>query len=168
MKIDGKALREAAEAHEARLASAAWTPSDVGDDSWVDEIASAASAPSQPKRMPQAQPMPRDIEPDVRSPASPPHLEVQGRAVETLTDMKHWRPSGTDAALPAWLEVAAGNPHTYDAPDATRMGVFARIRPATYDRLRLIQQRVGLRTAAGTWEFLLRLGLAAAERLPSR
>ena len=44
----------------------------------------------------------------------------------------------------------------------------ARVRPATYDRLRMLQQRVGLRTTAGAWEFLLRLGLAAAERLQNR
>lgn len=70
--------------------------------------------------------------------------------------------------LPTWLEAAAGNPHTYDAPDATRRAVCVRILPGTYERLRLVQRQAKLRTLAGAWEFLMRLGLAVAERLPRR
>ncbi len=66
------------------------------------------------------------------------------------------------------LEAAAGNPHTYDAPDATRRAVCTRILPGTYARLRLVQRQARLRTLAGAWEFLMSLGLAVAERLPSR
>ena len=96
-----------------------------------------------------------------------PGLESIERAVETWTDAVNRRPIGSDA-VPSWLETAAGNPHSYDSPDASRTSVCARVRPATYDRLRMLQQRVGLRTTAGAWEFLLRLGLAAAERLQNR
>jgi hypothetical protein len=38
--------------------------------------------------------------------------------------------------------------------------------PTTYAQLQSTQRRMGLRTVAEAWEFLLRLGLAAAERLP--
>ncbi len=67
--------------------------------------------------------------------------------------------------IPGWLQAAAGNPLTYDAPDAARTAVCVRILPSMYSRLQQAQARLGLRTTAGAWECLLRLGLAAAERL---
>ena len=89
------------------------------------------------------------------------------RSLEMLTEAVNRRPTGNDA-VPARLETVAGSPHSYDSPNASRIGAGARILPGTYDRLRFIQRRVGLRTTAGAWEFLLRLGMAAAERLPTR
>jgi hypothetical protein len=67
--------------------------------------------------------------------------------------------------IPAWLQEAAGDPLTYDAPDPTRITVCVRIRPAHYARLQLLQARLGLRTTAGAWEYLLRTGLSAFERM---
>lgn len=166
MKIDPKALREAADAHAKRLESPLWTPSDgEQDDSWVESITSAAAGEPVREKTPRPRPIDRGSHEEEWAPQRQPGLESIERAVETLTDAVNRRPVGNDA-VPGWLETAAGNPHSYDSPDASRMGVCARIRPATYDRLRLIQRRVGLKTTAGAWEFLLRLGLAAAERLP--
>lgn len=186
MKIDFNELRAQAAAHSERLNSPLWAPSDAKDDSWVDWVASeAASASASPASAPRAQRTAREPPPDAwapesqprrdslegppddRVPESQPRMDSLERAVGTLTDAVNRRPAGSDG-IPGWLEFAAGNPHTYDSPDPTRVGVFARIRPATYDRLRMIQHRVGLRTIAGAWEYLMRLGLAAAERLPAR
>lgn len=169
MKIDPKALREAADAHAKRLESPLWTPSEgKRDDSWVDSFTSAASGAPGVEKAPRPRPIGQGShQDDVWSPQRQPGLESIERAVETLTDAVNSRPVGSDA-VPSWLATAAGNPHSYDSPDASRTSVCARVRPATYDRLRMIQQRIGLRTTAGAWEFLLRLGLAAAERLPNR
>lgn len=54
-----------------------------------------------------------------------------------------------------------------DAPDSERTGVCVRILPTTYAQFQQIQRRMGLRRIAGAWEFLLKLGFAAAERLPA-
>ena len=79
------------------------------------------------------------------------------------------RQSGDAAAsetdVLAWLERAAGNPRSYDIPDGTRISVCARILPSTYRQLQAAQRRLKLRTRAGTWEYVMRLGLSAAERL---
>ena len=169
MKIDPKALREAADAHAKRLESPLWTPSEgKRDDSWVDSFTSAASDAPGAEKTPRPRPMVQGSdEEDVWSPQRQPGLESIERAVETLTDAVNRRPVGSDA-VPSWLVTAAGNPHSYDSPDASRTSVCARVLPPTYQRLRSIQRRLGLRTTAGAWEFLLRLGLAAAERLPAR
>ena len=67
-------------------------------------------------------------------------------------------------AVPAWLVEAVGNPLTYDAAAANRKDVCARVDPALYRRLQEAKARFGLRTTAGAWEYVLRAGLAAAER----
>ena len=132
MKIDPKALKEAADAHAKRLESPLWTPSDGDrDDSWVESITSAASGGPVREKAPRPRPMDRGSHEDVWAPPSQPGLESIERAVESLTDAVNRRPVGNDA-VPGWLETAAGNPHSYDSPDACRMGVCARIRPATY------------------------------------
>ena len=71
-------------------------------------------------------------------------------------------------AVPTWLQAAAGDPQSYDVPDPARMSVKVRVRPTIYARLEQARSRFGLQTMAGTWECLLRLGLAAAERMPAR
>lgn len=68
--------------------------------------------------------------------------------------------------VPTWLLTAAGDPRSYDAPDADRQSVCVRIQPHTFEQLRSVQERLGLRTQAGAWELLLRLGLAAFDHLP--
>ena len=66
--------------------------------------------------------------------------------------------------VPAWLVEAVGNPLTYDAATPTRKDVCVRVEPALYRRLQETKARFGLRTTAGAWEYVLRAGLAAAER----
>lgn len=168
MKIDPNELRAAADAHAKRLASPLWTPSEgEKDKSWVDSLSSAASAGPVLESASQPRPKAQGSHQDEWVPQSQPRLESLERALETLTDVVNRRPVDSEA-VPGWLEMAAGNPHTYDSPDPSRASVCARVLPPTYERLRLIQRRIGLRTTAGAWEFLLRLGLAAAERLPAR
>jgi len=66
--------------------------------------------------------------------------------------------------VPAWLTEAIGNPLTYDAAAANRQDVCARVDPALYRRLQAMKPRLGLRTTAGAWEYVLRAGLAVAAR----
>jgi len=66
--------------------------------------------------------------------------------------------------VPAWLVEAIGNPLSYDAAAPHRKDVCARVDPALYGRLQAMRDRLGLRTTAGAWEYVLRAGLAAAER----
>lgn len=64
--------------------------------------------------------------------------------------------------MPAWLIEAVGNPLTYDAAAANRKDVCVRVDPALYRRLQVMKERLGLRTTAGAWEYVLRAGLAVA------
>jgi hypothetical protein len=66
--------------------------------------------------------------------------------------------------VPAWLVDAIGNPLSYDAAAPHRKDVCARVDPALYRRLQAMKERLGLRTTAGAWEYVLRAGLAVAER----
>ena len=66
--------------------------------------------------------------------------------------------------VPAWLVEAIGNPLSYDAAAPHRKDVCARVEPALYRRLQAMKERLGLRTTAGAWEYVLRAGLAVAER----
>ncbi|MFH1463496.1 MAG: hypothetical protein ABIO70_03840 [Pseudomonadota bacterium] len=66
--------------------------------------------------------------------------------------------------VPPWLMEAIGNPLTYDAASARRKDVCARVDPGLYRRLQAMKERLGLRTTAGAWEYVLRAGLAVGER----
>ena len=68
------------------------------------------------------------------------------------------------SGVPAWLVDAIGNPLTYDAAAPHRKDVCVRVDPALYRRLQAMKERLGLRTTAGAWEYVLRAGLAVAER----
>ncbi len=68
------------------------------------------------------------------------------------------------SGVPAWLVEAIGNPLTYDAAAGNRKDVCARVDPALYRRLQVMKERLGLRTTAGAWEYVLRAGLAVGER----
>lgn len=107
----------------------------------------------------------------MRAPASsgPPadqalRLAALERTVASLVQAAHPPPHG-NGALPEWLLEAAGNPLTYDAREGRRTNVCARILPNTYAQLKQAKSRLGLRSIAGTWEYILRLGLAVAERM---
>ena len=67
-------------------------------------------------------------------------------------------------SVPGWLVEAIGNPLSYDAAAAHRKDVCARVDPALYRRLQAMKERLGLRTTAGAWEYVLRAGLAVGER----
>jgi len=73
-------------------------------------------------------------------------------------------PPRRDEAVPGWLTEAIGNPLSYDAASPHRIDVCARVDPALYRRLQAMKERLGLRTTAGAWEYVLRVGLAAGER----
>ena len=95
-------------------------------------------------------------------------LDAMGRTLRALSEgMARLRAERHASAkgVPNWLQRAAGDPLTYDAPDPSRITVCVRVLPASYARLPQVQARLGLRTAAGAWEVLLRLGLAASDRL---
>ena len=166
MKLDPNQLRAEADAHAQRMASPLWTPlKREKDNTWYESLAD-----SEPPRAGSAQsrvneqPDPFLDEPE---PQSQLRLEELERQVQHLTQAAGRPLAATPVdGVPGWLERAGGNPHTYDAPDGARQGVCVRILPGMYDRLRQVQLRAGLRTRAAAWEFLLRLGLAATERLP--
>jgi hypothetical protein len=71
-------------------------------------------------------------------------------------------------AVPAWLVEAIGNPLSYDAAAPHRKDVCARVDPALYRRLQAMKDRLGLRTTAGAWEYVLRAGLAVVARRDAR
>jgi hypothetical protein len=66
--------------------------------------------------------------------------------------------------VPSWLADAVGDPRTYDAATTSRKDVCARVDPVLYSRLQAMKARLGLRSTAGAWEYVLRAGLAVAER----
>ena len=66
-----------------------------------------------------------------------------------------------DDPLAAIVE-AAGDPRTYDAPDSRRVGVFVRLLPELRRAVAAVKERWGLRSDAGAWEYVVRLGIAAA------
>ncbi len=192
MKLDADTLRAEAEAHRARMQSPLWADDgDKRDDSWTAKLGQEARpSPRSPveeatrERTTQPRPIEREsllaeTEETTRSPSRTrakapehtmqeilPRLDALDHAVEKLTAALSRRPLGGGDA-PGWLATAAGDPHTYDAPDADRRGVCVRVLPATYAQLQQLQRKLGLRTTAGAWEFLLRLGFAAADRLPA-
>lgn len=175
MKLDADKLRADAEAHAARMKNPLWQKDDGNEDEdWTASLRtdppasseSASRAPSydSPSRPP---PMSRVPSPDVSTIESLPRLDALDHVVEKLTVEVSRRPVGSNS-FPGWLEGAAGDPQGCDRPDTGRTGVCVRILPTTYSQLQQMQRRMGLKTIAAAWEFLLRLGLAAAERLPAR
>lgn len=174
MRLDADKLRGEVEGHAERMKSPLWQKDDgQADEDWTASLRNEPPASAEPvgdaptyevpSRPP---PMPRAPSLDVSTIEILPRLDAIGHAVEKLAAAVSRRSVGSDG-VPGWLEGAAGDPHCYDGPDAGRTGVCVRILPATYAQLQQTQRRMGLRTAAAAWEFLLRLGLAAAERLPT-
>lgn len=189
MKFDADKLRAEAEAHRKRLQGPLWTDNgDRNDESWLAALRQEVQQPpnpleSEPVREHAARSQPTDFESLLSAQEPTPHpigrelgqelepavqeilprLDALDHAVAKLTAMLSRRPIGGGGAS-AWLASAAGDPHTYDAPDAERKGVCVRVLPGTYAQLQQLQRKMGLRTIAGAWEFLLRLGFAAVER----
>ena len=63
-----------------------------------------------------------------------------------------------------WFQSVVGNPQDYDAPLDGRVNVCARLLPSTYLSVKRAKKQLGFRTIAGTWEYIIRLGLAVASR----
>ena len=195
MRLDAAQLAAEAEAKEARMRSAAWADTGHDDENWVasltqgdvldpDPMAIAAPAVSPRRSLASSRPAvsaePREPlhEDRTPTPAAPvdlgeitAQLDAMGRSLQALSEgmarLRAERPAAAEG-VPTWLQRAAGDPLTYDAPDPARITVCVRVLPASYARLQQVQARLGLRTAAGAWEYLLRLGIASATRLPSK
>lgn len=193
MKLDAETLRAEADAHRDRMASPLWATED-GERKvlWTERLASGSQpsalppretaarepvAPPQPtewesflsaeEETPRPQPKGRPTHQELTAAGILPRLDSLDQTVARLFSLVS-RGSVGGPDIPSWLATAAGDPRTYDAPDGERTGVCVRVLPATYTQLQQTQKRMGLRTTAGAWEFLLRLGLAAAERLTIR
>ena len=194
MRLDAAQLAAEAEAKEARMRSAAWADTGHHDDeNWVASLTQgdvldpepvAIAAPAVAARRTRAssrpaaaaerrEPLHEDLAP---TPAAPvdlgeitAQLDAMGRTLQALSEgmarLRAERPVPSEG-IPTWLQRAAGDPLTYDAPDSSRITVCVRVLPAHYARLQQLQARLGLRTAAGAWEYLLRLGFSGAEHLP--
>jgi hypothetical protein len=190
MKLDKDKLFNEVEGHADRMKGPLWSKdSGEPDEDWSSSLrkdpppsaepASRAptydrpTRPSPPprapidERPPRPSPPPRAPSPDVPTEEILPRLEALDHAVEKLAVAVSRRPVGSEG-FPGWLEGAAGDPQAYSGPDGGRTGVYARILPTTYNQLQRVQRRMRLKTVAAAWEFLLRLGLAAADRLPMR
>lgn len=175
MKLDPNKLAAEAKAHDARMKSALWTSSDRDTKrDWTAQLNVGAGEMEQPFTLPWAdesqqppQPAPRQAPSDSSEPEIWPRLDALDRAISELTDAVQNRSHGNHS-MPGWARDAAGDPHAYDAPDGERTGVCVRILPTTYAQIQQVQSKLGLRTTAGAWEFLLRLGLAASAHMPFR
>lgn len=165
MKLDASRLRAEADAHRARMESPLWERSDgEQDQAWVAPVTGSGAAN---QRAPRPQSSAAGAAQDVSAEEILPRLDALDRSLEHLKAAVNRQPTSSEE-LVGRLQAAAGNPHTYDAPDSTRASVCARILPTTYAQVQLAQRRLGLRTKAGTWEYLLRLGLAVAEQLKNQ
>jgi hypothetical protein len=193
MKLDADRLRAEADAHQERMQSPLWAAEDdKRKDHWTERLVLGSQPSTQPpsdtagrESVAPAQPTEwdpflsaddetlqplsstRSLTPEPGAEGILPRLDALDQTVARLFSLVSRRAAG-GADVPGWLATAAGDPHTYDAPDAERRGVCVRVLPTTYAQLQQTQRRMGLRTTAGAWEFLIRLGLAAAERLPAQ
>ena len=168
--LDEELLRAEVEAKEARMKSVLWSPpaDPAADQDWSalrsSPAPSGSVAPlSPPPTTPDAIAPPRAPAPSGLSDDQTLRLAALERTVTSLLQAAHPRRPG-DGDLPEWLLEAAGNPLTYDAREGRRRNVCARILPSTYAQLKQAKTRLGLRSIAGAWEYMLRLGLAVVER----
>ena len=112
---------------------------------------------------PRVAPLPRVARPRATPEASTGTQEVPTALLAAILARLEMAPAAS-GAVPAWLVDAVGNPLTYDAAAANRKDVCVRVDPALYRRLQAMKERLGLRTTAGAWEYVLRAGLVVAER----
>jgi hypothetical protein len=162
--LDPARARAEADAAERRGAGTLWADGPVA---W--EAVSVGAVP-QPAVVPVGDPAVSPRPPDGRPIASVSRTEVRHATEDVptalltaiLARLEMTAPSA--GSVPAWLVDAVGDPRTYDAATTSRKDVCARVDPALYRRLQTMKQRLGLRTTAGAWEYVLRAGLAVAER----
>lgn len=168
--LNEELLRADVDAKVERMKSVLWAPGEpAADQDWSALLSpptpAASSAPSSQHSATAAVVTPT-IAPASPLPSEDQTLRVAAleQTVTSLLGTERQRRS-SNGQLPDWLLEAAGNPLTYDAREGRRTNVCARILPSTYARLKQAKARLGLRSIAGTWEFILRLGLAAAGRV---
>lgn len=167
--LNEELLRAEVEAKAERMKSVLWAPEKpAADQNWSALLSNPAPSGSVAPTSPHAT-MPAAVAPRL-APAPPALHEDQTlrlaaleRTVTSLLQAAHPRQPGNED-LPEWLLEAAGNPLTYDAREGRRRNVCARILPSTYAHLKQAKTRLGLRSIAGAWEYMLRLGLAVVER----
>ncbi len=168
--LDPVRARAEADAAERRGAGTLWA---AGPVAW-DTV--SAGTVSQPEVMPvmedggeaergrpRVAALPRAVPPRATVEAPPGTQEVPTALLAAILARLEMAPA-TTSGLPSWLAEAIGNPLTYDAAAANRKDVCVRVEPALYRRLRAMKERLGLRTTAGAWEYVLRAGLAVAEK----
>lgn len=167
--LDEELLRAEVEAKEARMKSVLWSPPEerAANQDWSAMLSppapSGSAAPLSPHPMPEAVAPTRAAAPSSLSNDQTLRLAALERTVTSLLQAAPLRRPG-DGDLPEWLLEAAGNPLTYDAREGRRRNVCARVLPSTYAQLKQAKTRLGLRSIAGAWEYMLRLGLAVVDR----
>ena len=162
--LDPARARAEADAAERRGAGTLWA---AGPVEWETVSAGTVSQPEVVPVVEDAGGEPPRARPRVaalpRREARPGTQAVPTALLAAILARLEMAPAST-GGVPAWLIEAVGNPLTYDAAAANRKDVCARVDPALYRRLQAMKERLGLRTTAGAWEYVLRAGLAVAER----
>ena len=165
--LNEELLRADVDAKEERMKSILWAPGEpAADQNWSALLSTPSTAGSSAPSSPHSAMAPvvtSTIAPSPPLPSEDQTLRVAAleQTAKSLLGTERQRRS-SNGQLPDWLLEAAGNPLTYDAREGRRTNVCARILPSTYTRLKQTKARLGLRSIAGTWEYILRLGLAAA------
>ena len=162
--LDPLRARAEADAAERRGAGVLWA---AGPVAWEGVTAGTVV---QPEVVPSVEEGPSEAAPvrtrvaALRRAEAPPATEEVPTALlgAILASLQKAPPAAS--GVPAWLVEAVGNPMTYDAAGPHRKDVCARVDPTLYRRLQEAKARFGLRTTAGAWEYVLRAGLAVAER----
>ena len=167
--LDEELLGAEHEAKAERMKSALWAPEKpAADQSWAPLLSTPATrggaAPTSPHpTLPEGVALTRAPAPSGPHEDQTLRLAALERTVTSLLQAGHPRQAGNED-LPEWLLEAAGNPLTYDAREGRRKNVCARVLPSTYAHLKQAKERLGIRSIAGAWEYILRLGLAVMER----
>ena len=162
--LDPVRARAEADAAERRGAGTLWA---AGPVAWEGVTVGTVAQPEVVPVVEEAGTVAARIPPRVTAfpRAEPPRgtQEVPTALLAAILARLEMAPTGA-GGLPAWLAEAVGNPLTYDAAAPNRKDVCVRVEPALYRRLQAMKERLGLRTTAGAWEYVLRAGLAVAER----
>ena len=167
--LDPVRARAEADAAERRGAGTLWA---AGPVAWegvtVGTVAQAEVVPvvegggEVQRAPPRVAVLPRAVPPRATVEAPTRKQEVPTALLAAILARLEMAPAAT--GVPGWLIEAVGNPLTYDAAAANRRDVSVRVDPALYRRLQSMKERLGLRTTAGAWEYVLRAGLAVRER----
>ena len=141
----------------------AWEGVTVGTVAQPEVVPAVESGSEAQRARPGVAALPRVVPPRATGEVPAGTQEVPTALLAAILARLEMAPA-TPGGVPAWLIDAIGNPLTYDAAAANRKDVCVRVEPALYRRLQAMKERLGLRTTAGAWEYVLRAGLAVAER----